>query len=127
MPLGKESALKLATCHSDLRRLINAASEGIDQGDLAYAGVRDMTVLCGYRGKNAQDEAVKNGNSKKPWPTSPHNMVPANAVDVAPYPIDWNDTRSFDVLHAYIAGIAHNMGIDLHDIGWDRPHVERKV
>lgn len=127
MPLGKESALKLATCHPDLRRLINSVAQGIDEGDLAYAGVRDMTVLCGYRGKEAQDKAVKDGTSKKPWPTSAHNMVPSNAVDIAPYPIDWNDVKAFDVLHAYVAGVAHAMGLKLHDIGWDRPHIERKI
>ena len=127
MPLGKESALKLATCHPDIRRLINVASQGIDEGDLAYAGIHDMTVLCGYRGKEAQTQAVKDGTSKKPWPTSAHNQVPSNAVDIAPYPIDWNDVLAFRVLHAYVAGIAHAMGIDLHDIGWDMPHVERKV
>lgn len=127
MPLGKESALKLATCHPDLRRLINAAALGVDEGDLAYAHIHDITVVCGYRGKEAQDKAVKEGHSKKPWPSSAHNMVPANAVDVAPYPTDWNDVRAFNVLHGYIAGIAHQMGLALHDIGWDMPHVERKV
>jgi peptidoglycan L-alanyl-D-glutamate endopeptidase CwlK len=127
VPFGKESALKLATCHSELRRLIEKAMAGIDEGDLAYAGIKDMTVVCGYRGKAAQEKAVREGHSKKPWPSSAHNHVPSNAVDVAPYPIDWNDVRSFEVLHAYIAGVAQALGIDLHDISWDRPHIERKA
>lgn len=127
MPLGKGSSLHLATCHSDLRRIIESAAKGIDEGDLAYAGIRDMTVICGYRGQVAQDEAVSKGNSKTPWPKSAHNRVPSDAVDVAPYPINWDDVRSFEVLHAYIAGIAHALGVDLNDISWDRPHIERKA
>lgn len=127
MPLGKESFIKLRTCHPSLQKLIELAAEGIDQGDLAYAGVHDMTVVCGYRGKEAQNEAVKAGHSEKPWPTSAHNTVPSDAVDVAPYPINWDDVKAFEALHAYIAGIAHALGIDLHDISWDRPHIQRKA
>ncbi len=127
MPLGSESSLRLATCHPDLRRLIVMASKGIDEGDLAYVGVHDMTVLCGYRGKAEQDQAVADGASESPWPTSKHNRVPADAVDVAPYPLVWAEVKKFEALHAYIAGIAHAMGIDLYDISWDRPHIQRNV
>jgi peptidoglycan L-alanyl-D-glutamate endopeptidase CwlK len=127
MPLGSSSKLRLATCHSDLRRLIEAVAAGVDEGDLAYAGIHDITVLCGYRGKAEQDKAVADGASKSPWPRSKHNRVPSDAVDVAPYPELWSDVRKLEILHAYIAGVAHQMGIDLFDIGWDRPHIQRNV
>jgi hypothetical protein len=127
MPLGKTSKLRLATCHPDLRRLIEMVAEGVDQGDLAYADVHDITVLCGYRGQAEQDAAVARGVSKTAWPRSKHNRVPSDAVDVAPYPIDWKDVARFAALHAYVAGAAHALGIDLYDIRWDRPHIQRNV
>jgi hypothetical protein len=125
--LGAGSIAELATCHPDLRRLISAVAKGIDEGDLAYAGIRDLKVTCGYRGKAAQDEAVRTGASKSPWPTSKHNRLPSDAVDVVPFPELWSDVRKLEILHAYIAGVAHALGIDLYDIDWDRPHIQRNV
>lgn len=127
MPLGAESALQLSTCHRDLRDLIARVSKGIDEGDLAYAGVTDIQVPCGYRGKAAQDAAVASGASKSPWPLSKHNRTPSDAVDVIPYPEKWSDVRKLEILHAYIAGVAHGIGLDLYDISWDRPHIQRNV
>ena len=127
MSLGALSLSRLGECHPDLRRLIRAVADGVDEGDLSYAGIRDITVLCGFRGQAEQDAAVKRGASKTPWPRSAHNRTPSDAVDVAPYPIDWSDVRAFDVLHAYVEGVAHAMGIDLFDISWDRPHIQRRA
>lgn len=127
MPLGSRSIEHLSTCHPELRRLIECVAAGIDEGDLAYAGVRDITVLCGYRAQVDQDKAVADGASKTPWPRSKHNRWPSDAVDVVPFPIDWANTKALDALHAYIAGVAHARGIDLADINWDRPHIQRNV
>lgn len=135
MPLGKVSLQRLDTCHPDIRKLIIRVAMGIDEGDLAYAGITDMTVLCGWRGEKEQNQAVADGASKTPWPRSAHNVMVdgkplSNAVDVAPYPIpkypdgSWR-TREFEILHAYVAGAAHILGIDLFDISWDRPHIQR--
>ena len=128
MALGKQSEDRLATCHLDLQRLVREVSKGVDEGDLAYAGVRDITVLCGYRGETEQNQAVADGASKTPWPRSKHNRFPSDAVDIAPYPVRWKDpayVRELEALHAYTAGVAHALGIDLFDISWDRPHIER--
>jgi len=127
MPLGKTSLDRLATCHPDLRGLIRAAAAGIDRGDLAWAGVTDMTVLCGYRGPEAQAAAVASGASKAPWPTSKHNRTPSDAVDVGPWPLDWSKREQFVVLHAYIAALARQLGVALHHIDWDLPHIQRDV
>jgi peptidoglycan L-alanyl-D-glutamate endopeptidase CwlK len=126
MPLGAASKAKLATCHPELQALIQCAAAGIDEGDLSYAGIHDITVLCGHRGQAEQDKAVADGASETPWPRSKHNRIPSDAVDVSPYPVDWHAGR-LEALHAYIAGIAHARGIDLFDISWDRPHIQRNV
>lgn len=130
MPLGNVSKLKLATCHQDLIKLVGAISKGVDEGDLSYAGITDIAVLCGYRGEAEQNKAVADGASETPWPKSKHNRVPADAVDVAVFPVEWKAPgyeRKMEVLHAYAAGVAHALGIDLFDISWDRPHLQRNV
>lgn len=130
MPLGKESKLQLATCHPELIQLIELVAKGVDEGDLLYAEVDDISVLCGYRGADKQNRAFAEGASKTPWPKSKHNRIPSDAVDVVPFPIDWTDpawVKKLDTLHAYIAGVAQGIGIDLYDISWDRPHIERKT
>lgn len=130
MPLGSLSELRLNTCHPDLQRLIRLVSQGIDEGDLAYVGILDVTVLCGYRNEVDQNKAVKDGASETPYPKSKHNRIPADAVDVAVYPVEWTAVgydKKMEALHAYVAGVAHALGIDLFDITWDRPHIQRNV
>lgn len=73
------STVRLETCDPKLRRLfLEVLRQGVD-----------CTILCGHRGKDEQDEAVRTGKSKTPWPTSKHNSLPSRAVDVAPYPVEW--------------------------------------
>lgn len=127
MPIGPASMRELATCHLDLRKLILAAAAGVDRGDLSYAGVHDMMVTSGYRGQAEQDAAVAAGTSKAPWPTSHHNRKPSDAVDVIPYPEKWSSTPKLTALHAYIAGLARGIGIELRGISWDLPHIQRDV
>jgi peptidoglycan LD-endopeptidase CwlK len=127
MPLGKASRARLSTCHIELQALIEAVAVGIDQGDLQYAGVQDIEVTCGHRGEADQNKAFKDKTSKVKWPKSKHNRVPSDAVDVVPYPERWSSERKLEILHAYIAGVAHAQGLDLFDIAWDRPHIERKA
>jgi hypothetical protein len=130
MPLGKTSTERLATCHPQLIDIITDTAKGVDHGDLAYAGIFDITVLCGHRGEAEQRKAVADKASKTPWPRSKHNRMPSDAVDVVPYPVRWKDkdyAALCAILHAYIAGIAHAKGVDLFDISWDRPHIQRNV
>lgn len=123
---GKVSADNLATCHPDLQRLMNEV--------IKHA---DCSITCGHRGQAAQDKAVAEGKSKLKWPNGQHNKLPSRAVDVAPYPLNWNDTESFTLLAGVIYGVACMMGIKIRlGADWDgdfntlehsfkdRPHVE---
>lgn len=123
MTLGKVSKERLDTCHQPLIRLINCVSEGINLGDLAPL-VTDITVLCGFRGQKEQDIAFANGTSKKRWPDSKHNVIPSLAVDIAPYPLDWNDVKAFEALRRYTKGVAQGLGVRIRTIDWDWPHYE---
>lgn len=51
-------------------------------GLLADLGGRFM-CWTGFRGKEAQEDAFRRGKSRAHWLQSPHNYVPAFAVDVA--------------------------------------------
>lgn len=123
---GKTSAANLATCHPDLQRLMNEVIKHVD-----------CSITCGHRGQVAQDKAFAEGKSKLKYPNGEHNKVPSNAVDVAPYPLNWNDAEAFTLLAGVIYGIACTMGIKIRlGADWDgdfnmlehrfcdRPHVE---
>lgn len=68
------SKAKLAECHSALQDLFNSVI-------LEY----DCTVVCGFRGKEAQNKAFSEGKSKLKWPMGKHNKTPSLAVDVVPF------------------------------------------
>lgn len=78
----------------------------------------DCSVICGYRGEKEQEEAFRNGYSKAHWKQSPHNFSPSLAVDVIPYPKDWNDIKRFKELAGITKIKAVDMGIEI-DWGGD--------
>lgn len=99
---GKKSEERLATCHVDLQRLFNEVIKHYD-----------CTVLCGHRGKDEQDEAVRTGVSKLAWPNSKHNSLPSKAIDVVPFPIDWNDMTRFYHFGGFVLAVAKQLGIKI--------------
>lgn len=88
----------------------------------------DFTVICGTRSKEDQDKAVAGGFSRTIYPTSKHNKNPSEAVDLAPYPIDWNDIDRFKDLAVRFKRIAEEKGIAISaGADWkmrDYPHFE---
>ena len=106
---GKRSKAKLETCHPDLQRLFNEVIKHFD-----------CSILQGERGEEEQNEYYRTGKSKLKFPQSKHNSSPSLAVDVAPYPIDWNDKHRFYYFAGFVKGIAASMGITLRWGGdWD--------
>ena len=99
---GKTSKRRLATCHEDLQEIFNEAIKHFD-----------CSVLCGHRGKEGQDKAVASGNSKAVWPKGRHNANPSNAVDVVPYPIEWEDTDRMYYFAGFVKGLAAQMAIPI--------------
>jgi peptidoglycan L-alanyl-D-glutamate endopeptidase CwlK len=70
----------------------------------------DIAVLCGHRGKEEQNKHYSDGVSKVRWPNSKHNTYPSNAIDIAPYYIDWKDYKRFFFMAGIVKGIAHCKG-----------------
>ena len=88
----------------------------------------DVTVLCGHRGKAEQDLAYSRGYSKLKYPKSKHNKIPSLAIDLAPYPINWNDIPRFNAMCDLVQKIANTLKIKIR-LGRtfsfrDYPHVE---
>ena len=106
---GERSMQRLSSCHPDLQRLFNEV--------IKYY---DCTILCGYRNENEQNKAYKEGRPKVKFPNGKHNKMPSLAVDVAPYPIDWNDLNRFYMFVGIVRGIAAQMNIQIRcGADWD--------
>ncbi|RLI49790.1 M15 family peptidase [Candidatus Bathyarchaeota archaeon] len=106
---GTKSQQKIATCHPDLQDILDEAIK-----------IVDFTVLCGHRGEEEQNEYFHSGRSKVQYPNSKHNQMPSVAVDIAPYPIDWNNIERFAQLGGIIKGIAHTKGVKIRcGFDWD--------
>ena len=45
--------------------------------------------------------------------SSDHNCYPSRAVDVAPWPLDWDDEKRFIEFSHYVRGFAANMKIPI--------------
>ena len=72
----------------------------------------DITILCGARSVEEQQELFRQGKSKLDGVNkmSKHNHLPSLAVDFSPYPVKWDSERF--VAAAYFAkGIASQLGI----------------
>ena len=116
---GKTSSKRIQTCNDELQRLF-----------LLVVRTYDCSILCGTRGKEAQTKAYESGNSSVQYPDSRHNKFPSDAVDIAPYPIDWGEEGSaeqrkkaiarFYHFAGYVKAKAEVLGIDIRWGGdWD--------
>ena len=119
MPMfSTNSFIKLQTCDERLQKLF-----------LEVIKHRDCTIVCGHRTKEEQDKAVAEGKSEAPFPHSRHNMNPSMAVDVMPYPIDWNNIQRLKEFSEFVKGVAAALGIKVRWGGdfksfFDGPHWE---
>ena len=124
---GSRSTTHLSTVHPALQALFAAVV-------VKY----DCSVLSGRRTAEEQQELHATGKSTKDGITSfsrhqPEAYEPGvlpldggglplvSAVDVAVYPIDWNDRDRFLHFAGYVDGVATSMGITLRWGGdWNR-------
>ncbi len=83
---GERSEKALATCHPDLVAVARRALQ---------LTTIDFSVICGHREKEAQNAAFAAGKSNAKWPKSNHNRTPSEALDLVPWPVNWEDERLF--------------------------------
>lgn len=87
----------LAQCHKDIQVVA-----------LSVIAKVDFTVLDStIRTKEQQEQFIKEGKSKTL--NSKHLLKPSYAIDIAPYPVDWNDRERFCYLAGYWLGVAERL------------------
>lgn len=110
---GRKSTAILATCRPELQLLVNA---------VMAEQVMDFSVASGYRGEEEQDQLVEDGASQLIWPFSRHNVQPSNAVDLWPYPVDWNNIAAFKELNFLMMKHAQRLRIRIEcGAYWNKP------
>lgn len=120
---GKKSLERLASCDTKLQELANMMLE---------RSPFDLTITCGFRGEKEQNEAYQNGKSNARFGQSKHNTYPSQAVDICPYPIDWEETNPRWTQMALNAmWCAGKLGFEITWGGTfknitDKPHIELK-
>jgi peptidoglycan L-alanyl-D-glutamate endopeptidase CwlK len=73
----------------------------------------DIKVLHGYRDEVSQNKAYASGNSKLKYPNSKHNTKPSLAIDIAPYPVNFNHPNDFIYLAGHVMMTAHLLGYNI--------------
>ena len=118
---GKTSLDRLVTCDKRLQELVDM---------MLQRSPFDLTIVEGYRTKDEQEKAFKDGKSNAHFGQSKHNVFPSKAVDIAPYPLVWdkNDIRWWKMIAlayevARIKNIKIRSGAFFSSLE-DLPHIE---
>ena len=122
--LSKASIEKLSSVKPELQKVIYKSFETMPF---------DVIVLEGIRTKVRQKELYAKGASK----TMKSKHLTGDAVDLAPYPIDWSDKAKFRVMAEHVLAAAKILNIKVRsgtdwdmDGDWkdekfyDGPHIE---
>lgn len=134
--LGAGSRARLVGVHPDLVRVVNRAIQLTTQ---------DFSVLCGVRTKAEQADLYAQGRTKPgrivTWTMNSRHIPQADgfghAVDLVPYPLEWNNAAAFDAIMVAMMRAAQELRIEIrcgadwdgdgipHERGEiDRPHFE---
>lgn len=117
--LGQRSLDRLKGVHPDLVAVLKHAISISPQ---------DFTVLEGVRSQARQLELYAQGRTKPgqvvTWTKTSNHFKRADgyghAVDIAPFPIDWNDTKRFDAVAKAMFQAAEALGIGIRwGADWD--------
>ena len=107
---GSTSKRRLLTCDERLQGVFNEVIKFVD-----------CSVLEGHRGQERQDKLFEAGKTKVKFPTGRHNSNTSRAVDVTPYPVNWEDRERQTLFAGFVLGIAKQMGVNLRWGGdWDQ-------
>jgi len=106
---SNKSKERLASCDERLQDVFNE--------EIKYV---DCSILEGHRSKERQNKLYDENRTKVKYPNGRHNSSPSKAVDVTPYPVDWEDRERQTLFAGFVLGLARNMGIRLRWGGdWD--------
>jgi len=111
---GYASRERLDQCHWQLQVLMERVVQ-----------IRDISVVCGIRGRKDQNDMFASGNSKLKWPDGKHNVTSeeqlSEAVDIVPWPEQYSDPMTMIHVAGIVMGIAAEMNIPIRWGGdWNR-------
>ena len=114
--LGTRSLQNLSGVHPDLVDVVKLAITITEQ---------DFTVIEGIRNINRQRELFKAGKST----TMNSRHITGHAVDMVPWPVDWEDLERFEVVAEAMKQAAEELDIPIVWGGdwksfYDAPHFE---
>lgn len=118
--LGKRSAANLVGVHPDLVKVVTYAIENSEQ---------DFAVICGVRTEAEQRELYAQGRTKPglvvTWSMRSRHMPAADgfgrAVDLVPYPVDWNALSKFDAIAKAMFAASKELGVPIRwGADWDQ-------
>lgn len=114
--LGTRSLQNLSGVHPDLVAVVKLAITITKQ---------DFTVIEGIRNINRQRELFKAGKST----TMNSRHITGHAVDMVPWPVDWDDLKRFEVMSEAMKTAAEELNIPIVWGGdwksfYDAPHFE---
>ena len=108
-PYSGTSKQRLLSCHPLLQRLFMSLAEDYD-----------ISILCGHRTEEEQEQAVASGASKTNYPDSKHNELPSLGIDAALYPVHWNDVGRHYMFVGVVRERARQLGIKIRcGADWD--------
>ena len=115
---GKQSLDRLATCHPDIQKVMNEVIKRVDivviyghrtVAEQAEIFAKGRKLVNGRWIKVGKTFTDKDGTINK----SMHNYYPSKAIDIAKYPINWNDINGFIELNDIVQEEAKKLGITL--------------
>jgi peptidoglycan L-alanyl-D-glutamate endopeptidase CwlK len=124
--LGATSRARLKGVHPQLVRVVERAIE---------LTTVDFMVLEGVRTPQRQRELYAQGRTKPgkvvTWTLTSNHFVKADgfghAVDLCPWPVDWNDLEKFDAIAKAMFAAAAALGVRIRwGADWDRDGKRRE-
>ena len=102
---GKKSLANLKGVNTKLVNVLNQTIKHFD-----------FSVIEGLRSLETQKEYIDKGVSK----TMDSKHLVGRAVDIAPYPVDYDNIKRFIYLGGFILGVASQLGVKLRwGMDWD--------
>lgn len=119
--LGSRSLANLAGVHPDMVKVVNRAIQITEQ---------DFMVIEGVRTQARQNQLYAQGRTAPgaivTWTKTSNHFRNAksgygHAVDLVPFPVDWNDLKKFDAIALAMFAAADELGIPIRwGADWDR-------
>ena len=125
---GLRSERELTRVHPDLIRVMRRAINW---------GIMDFSIIEGVRSDARQEELYAQGRTEDgniiTWTLNSKHKIQSDghghAVDIVPYPLDWENISAFYQLRGIILAAAEVEGVNVRHLkgGSDMPHYEIKL